>query len=132
MIDVTLPLVFDFVLFSAVFFAILVLPGYLITNLVFGRDEFDTFEHIPVAFSFSIAYASTLGIILYLLNADATALMILLFVTVPLLAVANGLLMRRQRRAHLVKRRDINPTPDEPGPTSARVNFAVYCLILVA
>ena len=132
MIDVTLPLVFDFVLFSAVFFAILVLPGYFFANLFFGRDEFDTFERIPVAFSFSIAYASTLGIILYLLNADATAFMILLFVTVPLLAVANGLLIRRQRRAHLVKRRDINPTPDEPGPTSARVNFAVYCLILVA
>ena len=47
MIDVTSPFVFDFVLFTVAFFAVFILPGYLIASLIFRRDDFDTIERLP-------------------------------------------------------------------------------------
>lgn len=132
MIDGTMSLVLDFVLFFAAFVVILILPGYLIANLFIPRRDFGVFERIPVAFSLSIAYASTLGILLHLFKSNVTVLMILLLTSVPLLVIANI----------YKKRRSIPAPPDKPGNSGetagenevlgTRFNLVIFGLMLLA
>ncbi len=91
----------SFIKFAPAFIVFLMLPGYLIFRLFFNVKAHKTFEIIPLSFSFSVAFISTLCMILYFAGSDVTTLLHIFYGSLAVLILLNVLLWRRNRYRNL-------------------------------
>jgi hypothetical protein len=91
----------SFLRFALAFIAFMILPGYLIFRLFFSGKTHKAFEILPLSFVFSVAYISTLGMILHFAGSDVTALLRVLYISIGVLIILNLLLRRRIRYRNL-------------------------------
>jgi hypothetical protein len=121
-----------FIKFALAFLAFLILPGYLIWRLFFNVRAHKIVEIVPLSFSFSVAFISTLGMILYFADSDVTTLLNVLYISIPILIVLNVLVWRRNKYKYLAELNMAAPSTYEAECIGRPLSIAIVTLLFFA
>lgn len=129
MIEITSTGILSFIAFAAAFAAVLLLPGFLISRVLFNGCKVDSIARIPLSLSLSVCFFSTLGLFLYVFHAGVSSIIPLLAVFILLLIAANVVLRKRHGRTRLEG--EIS-RPKPVRDRRSRANAVLFALMLVA
>ena len=117
----------SYLLFGLLFIVLLVLPGTLLVNLLYGRRIRDPFVKVPLSLSFGIAITSFWCLAVYFAGGGARSVMVLTLASTAALLVANVALWLRRRNG--VAGNDTSTPPNEGEAYSLPVRLILCALI---